>query len=445
MAPTTRSMTRMIPFIRLREPRLPTETWIEIFNYTFESAGDSYFSYNYARDIVCITCPEWDGIVKARPHFWRRLAIDCLTTPRIPLAVEYGRQSDHLTIPIRRKDIRYRVNIARRCLEAALPSLHLWNDVVLWASTHDFALPILSVLGHASAPNITALMLSSSSFRNTLRAHSLFSTPPPIFANNLPRLIVLRLVDATLPWGSTAYFAGLRRLHLGSLNWLMWPTAPQLANTLAIASNLRALVLGGFGIKSAGIFAISDFSMPLLESLTLYCTPQLYMLITVLRRSQMPALRDLNLHNFDRPGWDNLFTMDIFEQLNEVVVEGGDINDEHVLQFFSSLRDVTFLQLASTHTYYFDILALHPHLCPSLKHLCISSISLADAATYLIARNHTTTSSRIKIFDLKHNHSFPLTYEEYIDALCVVDEVEEFYTDPHIIIGHPPSRSASPE
>ncbi|KAJ7156488.1 hypothetical protein C8R43DRAFT_949355 [Mycena crocata] len=411
---------------RLR-PLLPVELWIEILIIVCECDSDTAFDHNAVRDMLLKCFPEWEAIIKGCPHFWRFLTIDCLSTVEsVSRAIEFvqtthidviirlepddefdddSEKPDHsLPLPIIKADYPYRMDVSRRSMEAALPSSHLWKTICLWTAREEWITPMLDVLEYVSAPNLTSILFACPP-RYPPRQTTQFSPPPPLFNGVLPNLVELELIDTALPWGDGAYFSRVETVKFSALVPMAWPSAEELARTFDVAVRLRHLVLGGGGVTT---LPSTGFTLPVLESLTLYHWREVALVIGVLARGSYPVLTELNVHDFDRPSWTHLFMVPIFAQLLTVSVAGREIHTSHVLRLLERLTSVTRLDLASASSTYFSTLFSNPRLCPSLSSLSVDEVpSLSDLHTYIHCRRQLPVSE-LQTIDYYHNIIFPM-------------------------------------
>ncbi|KAJ6609689.1 hypothetical protein B0H10DRAFT_1954422 [Mycena sp. CBHHK59/15] len=230
----------------------PSELWTIILFDVCGSDNTSFFTFNEARDAACYSFDGWNRLILGTALFWRKLTIDSLTTPASverhvrhapswmdvnilfditdTVDIHTGLNVDDLQ-PIYTLDMDYHVGVAKRCLLAAAPSVRVWRDVSLWATTYPFMLPILEVLGSIAAPTIRSLMLASSSYSLVHRADHLFIYPLPLFDASLPALTILRHMSTAVPWVNPGYFRTLLSLDLTHL-----PTDEKLEFALASSS-----------------------------------------------------------------------------------------------------------------------------------------------------------------------------------------------------------------
>ncbi|KAJ7130014.1 hypothetical protein C8R43DRAFT_957224 [Mycena crocata] len=391
---------------------LPSELWSDIFDNVLREHSCSFFAYNYVRDDVCQSYVEWEEVVDGDTRFWCRLAIDCVTSPAYvvrhlehvkdqPLnvnicfdvanALDADSCSPEYSMPIHPRDYHYRADIAKRCIVAALPSIHLWKEVSLWASTDIFMIPILDVLGSIPAPNLTDLLFASPSIHNHNRTEGLFISPRSVFDGVLPNMNYLHMLSAAVPWGAPSYFDHLQTLQLGPLARIAWPTLSSLMAAFSAATRLRHLILEGGGVRSVpiGTSVISTLTMPRLRKITVLGWPDCPSMLRVFVAASLPALEELEVHNIDRASWIGLLTTPILRKIVGLTIVDCSPEYSHIPRIITSLVNVTRLDIAGACTPYFPVLLDFPQLCPALRHLVLGGVGIEHIYAYVIVRqNH---------------------------------------------------------
>ncbi|KAJ6506339.1 hypothetical protein C8R47DRAFT_1209528 [Mycena vitilis] len=362
--------------------RLPNELLTEIFECLCETGpGDdledyrvvSYRLYTDGRDAVCEAYEPWRALVEGQPRFWRQLFIDCTTTPefvahhvsfvdsllldvRIVLdatIVDFGvHHDDEDSVSVPYTDLDSISDVVRDCLLAARPSIHLWRDLQFLASNDSFLLHWLNVFDSTPAPALrTFLFACPSSLHNHRPCCGLFVTPPHLF-RHLPALRMLRLIAATLPWGESSYFSRLEDLEVRDIPIIAWPTVPALVRTLVCSSAIRRLVLGGGGVVLDEQLNVDCFTMPNLQTLTIFYTSHTARFLSVLAAGRFPSLTEFNAHSLTDAGWLLTFETTIYTRLQRLTITGEIDRLGHVPLLLDHLDGITHLDVSDTEPAY---------------------------------------------------------------------------------------------
>ncbi|KAJ7152417.1 hypothetical protein C8R46DRAFT_1042692 [Mycena filopes] len=303
---------------------LPLELWTEIFDFWFVAGSGSFRSYNHARTVACASSREWRKFIRRTGRYWTRLSLDC--TSRLSSVKTHMRYalrqgslidvhivfdtdeiaSSHARFTGRLEDLELERQVARAsaCLAAVTPSVHLWRCVRLSATEDSIMAIVLAALRATPAPNITSLLIYRPNFGLMHEHDTVFAAPPRIFASELPKLVVLRIWNAALPWGDASYFGQLESLDIGEVPFEAWPTPDELSASLVSSGRLSRLEVGGGGVAFSESTVPTPFTLHSLESLSILHWSECVLFIRALSYGSFPLLRVLTVTHLDDESWD---------------------------------------------------------------------------------------------------------------------------------------------
>ncbi|KAJ7710927.1 hypothetical protein B0H17DRAFT_1190595 [Mycena rosella] len=396
---------------------LPFEIWLLIFERFCESDGlTTFLEYNLNRDRLCLYYGEWERSIEEASVFWRRMYIDCassrLDVTRHVLfsnggwfdltvlfdvnnASSFDARGSDDPIPMHPSEVDVRVSNARECLAGAVGTVAQWRNVCLWSTTDSFMLPILDVFGPLSVPNVKSLLLSGAPFANhrLISAFSarhpcdhLFVSPPTVFSGGLPSLLEIGILCASLPWGSHTYFSGLVSLDIGLLPSTIRPTGQQLSASLVASVRLRDLTLSGGVVQRSDVeYLPPRFTVPQLQTLTLYSSAEPSLTFAFLSAGYFPVLDHLILHDFGSASWSAMGSMGGFPSVQRISIIRGSCTSltAVVLHGFKCLHTLD-LTLWQHYIRIVLLLVIHPiSICqrrPSLLHLALFLIVFVEVS-----------------------------------------------------------------
>ncbi|KAJ7750723.1 hypothetical protein DFH07DRAFT_775054 [Mycena maculata] len=417
----------------LRSHVIPPEIWESILMDICEEASerheDSMFSFNAARDHLCLASDDFDRIIRSSVMFWLRLAISCDTTPdavcrhltclgsasvkldvKIILFPEYDSSTNAYTgqaASVPDFELPSYVRRATDSLLAAIPSAHLWSTAVISASTTHFMRPILAVFRNVYAPSLHSLSFVCP--RNEAVCDRLFNIPPVMFGGILPGLTSLSLFNALLPWGNPGYFSGLKVFQIVELSDSLWPTYQQLVQTWQAAPSMHTLMVPSSGVNLGwdcprpGSGAI----LPSLTSLTIDGSMGGNGIIVALVSLSLPALRHWTVRDLDCRCWDVALGLVGLRDLESLILQGRMDDSAHVAPLYTRLHSLALLDLHLGDNQYFHMLALDAGVCPSLRHLIVGDVLVHDLLIYVARR---ALHARLKLTHVESSCSVNISY-----------------------------------
>ncbi|KAJ7672314.1 hypothetical protein DFH06DRAFT_1124220 [Mycena polygramma] len=471
--PDTMCLVRPGPPIYL----LPPELLIQIFDEAIAAAvegvvvtGQQFYLKTDVRDRIASVSVLFRAIIRAHPHYWRELHIDCTTTPGFvarhvsnlgmltivvhmflepisdytPSESDSDGESEFASDSASSSGSRppssspppsapppptldEAAAVVRECLLQALPSVHLWEAADIWASKDVFLMEVLSVFATTSAPALRTLFFACPSLGFNRRAcDGLLIIPPGLFNRDVPNLVSLRLWAATLPWGTSDYFGRLESLNVQDIPALAWPSVPTFVSTLTVSKQLRHLVLGGGGLVADDSLDIREFVMPALVTLTVVYTEDARRFLRVLSAGSFPSLREFTARNFDHVAWASAYSLDFFPQLHRLTVDGGfPYNLSHIPILIRRLRRVFHLDLGRHADMYVRELTRTASVsCPDLRWLSVDEMKIGTLNKFLALRAKDSTR-RLHRVDYHHR------YDPVSELQLRLFEITASYRSPH--------------
>ncbi|KAJ7602187.1 hypothetical protein DFH06DRAFT_1153056 [Mycena polygramma] len=314
------------------------------------------------------------------------------------------------------------VEMARSCLQAALPSVDRWMRVCLWTTVDVFLVAMLDVLGPVPGPDVKYLIFGCPTEDMTMTEErsctSILSNPRPIFGAFLPIVETMHLVGIPVPFVAPN-ITGLRCLCICDLPPDLCQLVPELIASLVAIPYLKELVIGGGAVYfPRGTELASRFDMPDLEVITILGDVFSEPVIRFLLAMESPRLRNARFYNFSLSDWATAMQMVALQTLEKISVYGDPGTSLHARVFLSRLHNIVSARFDCTSDYYTRELARSPGLCPSMRHLIIGPADVHLLIKFVAARQRQE-DLRIQGITFHHEYDLPISLPVY-DLLCVL-------------------------